>query len=263
MDVDLEAVLARIQADRAEAEAQVRAAQDRLHDLVSKEAGVQVTINAIREYGESPPITPQAEQVPAQEPRWAVLNNMDAAVAALTEIGHPASTREIYEELRVAGRPEGFEQVRAALGYLKRKGKIDTPSRGLWQPPAMIESTAEAPAAVMAPQDAARENTPTGSNAASQILQGDTTRSWTTREVWAEQVRRGWAKPTDDARAAVRVALSRLCKREPRVQLAPGPTHAYRWLAELPANELAVSNGLAASHGTETTNEAAVGGAMT
>jgi hypothetical protein len=246
MAVDLEAVLARIRADRAEAQAQfnaaqaqLNAAQARLDELASMEASVQVTAIAAEKYDQAPQATQHADQPFAQEPGWATLTNKDAALTALTAIGRPASTREVYDKLRSAGRTEEFEQVRAALGDLKRKGKLSKANREQWQPPLMIESRTEVPAKVTEPHPAIPEITPTGMNAAMQVLQGDTTRFWTVREVWDEQVRRGWAKPTEDGHEAVRKALVRLRKRDSCVQFVEGPTYTYRWVAE----ELAPSNG--------------------
>jgi hypothetical protein len=84
---------------------------------------------------------------------------------------------------------------------------------------------------------------PTGGPAILKVLRSDPDRFWTAREVWEEEVRLNWAKPTDAARAAVRVALKRLNNRDPQVQLLDGPVHAYRWIAASPAEDLALGNG--------------------
>jgi hypothetical protein len=84
---------------------------------------------------------------------------------------------------------------------------------------------------------------PTGGPAIRKVLRSDPDRYWTAREVWEEEVRRSWAKPTDAARAAVRVALKRLHNRDPQVELLDGPVHAYRWVAASPAEDLALGNG--------------------
>jgi len=70
---------------------------------------------------------------------------------------------------------------------------------------------------------------PRGGDAARQVLRSAPGRYLTAREVWEEEVRQGWAEPTADGRAAVRVALKRLCARDQRVRLLAGPTHAYCW----------------------------------
>lgn len=254
MDVDLEAVLARIRADRAEAEAQLSAAQTqlsaaqaRLDELASMEASVQVAAIAAEKYGQNVPAPTYAGQPSAQEPGWASLNNKQAALTALKAIGRPASTRAVYNKLLSVGRTEEFDQVRAALGDLKRKGSISKANRGLWQPPAAIEADVGVSAAAAAanspaaaePYSAAPEGTPAGANAAMQVLQSDPARLWNVREVWAEEVKRGWAEPTPNGREAVRVALGRLRKREPRVEFIEGPVYTYRWRPQ----ELAPSNG--------------------
>jgi hypothetical protein len=77
---------------------------------------------------------------------------------------------------------------------------------------------------------------PSGGSAATAVLSSDPTRFWTVREVWEEQVKRGWAPDTKDGRAAVRVALSRLQRRDPRVDRAEGPTPSYRWNPQLTQN---------------------------
>src|SRR5215468_902846 len=196
MDVDLEAVLARIRADRAEAEAQLSAAQARLDELASMEASVQVAAIAAEKYGQNVPAPTYAGQPSAQEPGWASLNNKQAALTALKAIGRPASTRAVYNKLRSVGRTEEFDQVRAALGDLKRKGSISKADRGLWQPPVAIEAEAGISAAVAGansatvaePSPLAPEFVPGGANAAMQVLQSDPGRFWTVREVWAEEV---------------------------------------------------------------------------
>jgi uncharacterized membrane protein len=63
------------------------------------------------------------------------------------------------------------------------------------------------------------------------ILQSDTSRDWYSREIWEQMVERGWAEPTKDARAAIRVALKRLAERDPDVvRTAEGMTFAYRFV---------------------------------
>src|SRR5438876_7349139 len=52
-DIDLEAVLARIRADRAKAEAQLRAVQSRLDELASMEASVTAAARVAEQYGQT------------------------------------------------------------------------------------------------------------------------------------------------------------------------------------------------------------------
>jgi hypothetical protein len=243
-DADLEALLARIQADRAEAEAQLKADQKRLDELISWEKGVETAVQALRKYGQGSETVQQEEAAlpqeavaivpepePAEEPDWAALTNMDAAAAALMAIGHTATTRQVQEKLQSVGRAADFEQTRSALGYLKRKGRLSEAPTGLWGVPIVIE-----------PPDESLAKPPTGMNAARQVLQADTSRSWTVREVWDEQVRQGWVDPEEDGREAVRLALKRLREKDPQVQVKrdeKGLAFTYRWIS----SELAPSNG--------------------
>lgn len=148
MDVDLEAVLARIRADRVKAENQIRTAQSRLDELASMEAHVTAAMRAAEEYGQGIQATERADRRPVPETNWASLTNKEAALKALNEIGRPASTREIYNKLRSVGRTEVFDQVRAALGDLKRRGQLTKASRELWQPPSPMKTRTGVPANV-------------------------------------------------------------------------------------------------------------------
>lgn len=67
------------------------------------------------------------------------------------------------------------------------------------------------------------------------IVQSDTSRDWTPRQVWAQAVEWGWAESTKDARSAYRVALNRLAEREEQLtRTQAGLTFAYRWVAADP-----------------------------
>lgn len=81
---------------------------------------------------------------------------------------------------------------------------------------------------------------PSGGQAALTVLKTDPSRFWTVREVWDDQVKRGWAADTKDARAAVRVALVRLAQRDPAVERLDGPTSAYRWTPSSPSHNASV-----------------------
>jgi hypothetical protein len=85
------------------------------------------------------------------------------------------------------------------------------------------------------------------------ILQSDTSRSWTPRDVWERMVELGWAEATKDARVAIRVSLTRLDKREPRITRTPtGMTYGYQWVdADTNAQS---SNGRAPTLGLEELN---------
>jgi len=70
---------------------------------------------------------------------------------------------------------------------------------------------------------------PRGGEAARIVLRSTPGRFFTSREVWDEEVRRGWIEPTSEALAAVRIALKRLRERDTHVRFLDGPTHAYCW----------------------------------
>jgi hypothetical protein len=77
---------------------------------------------------------------------------------------------------------------------------------------------------------------PRGSSAALTVLRSVPEHFWTVREVWEEQVKQGWAEETKDGRAAVRVALARLARRDSHVDRIDSPVSAYRWSSYLPSS---------------------------
>ena len=105
--------------------------------------------------------------------------------------------------------------------------------------------------AVRAPQDLGGK-VPKGKDAAGLILQSDQSRRWSVREVWDEQVRRGWAEPRPKGRKGnppARIALMRLQQEHPEnVEVTEYPVLSYRWISE-PSLSL---NGSGASHTEET-----------
>jgi len=129
---------------------------------------------------------------------------------------------------------DGIEELLASEPESPTPSKVDVTAELLRPPKASV---------TLPGGRTARGEKPTGGTAALIVLQSDATRYWTAREVWEEQVKLSWTEPTEDARAAVRVALRRLRKREPRVQFLDGPTYAYRWDARASTDALALSNG--------------------
>jgi hypothetical protein len=87
------------------------------------------------------------------------------------------------------------------------------------------------PADASAPREPHIEK-PAGGRAALSVLKLNPDRFWTVREVWEEEVKQGWIAETKDARAAVRVALTRLYKSDAAVDRLDGPTSSYRWTAD-------------------------------
>ncbi len=152
--MDVEAIVRRVDEDLATAEAQLRAAlgrveeaQKRVSELTQLRDGF---VRTIERYGEVTPTGEAEASAPAESPGgepvphpWLALGQTDAVLAALAEIGRPATTTEIYDRLVKAGRTEGPEQVRSAVGYLHRRAKkVDRMARGLWELPGGSDSPA-------------------------------------------------------------------------------------------------------------------------
>jgi hypothetical protein len=80
------------------------------------------------------------------------------------------------------------------------------------------------------------EATPKGKQAVKLILQSDTRRFWTVREMSDEQIRRGWEKPRPrgtKGNPPARLALPRLQEEFPdNVEMRTEPLIAYRWNPE-------------------------------
>ena len=114
-----------------------------------------------------------------------------------------------------------------------------TPDRmsALFEPDARPVRAAQAAANVPAKaQFVPSPNTtsgPKGKEAVRLILQSDKSRFWTIREVWDEQVRRGWSEPMPRGKRRnppSRAALSRLLDDFPNnVEVRTEPTLSYRW----------------------------------
>ena len=160
--MDVEAIIERADEDIAAAEAQVRAevgrleeanqrlreAEERLGELRQLKQGF---LQAIERYGSqaSPLNTPDPELAQSTQNGTAphpllASTQVDAVLAALKEIGRPASTAEIYEKLKEAGRPEDAEQVRSTVGYLNRRAnRLRRVSRGLWELPSSANTAAK------------------------------------------------------------------------------------------------------------------------
>ena len=76
---------------------------------------------------------------------------------------------------------------------------------------------------------------PNGVQAAKLILESDQSRFWSVRDVWDEEIRRGWAEPerVKGRNPPARIALVRLKQRYPEnVEVVNAPVLAYRWRPE-------------------------------
>ena len=159
MHVDVEAITRRFDEDLADAEAELRAAQDRVAQAQQRVDELQELrsgfTRAIERYGEAAisageEVTAPGEEVtaPADAPKRrsrrsrskaaprpsAELSLADAGLAALAEFGRPATTDEIYRAMVESGRQVRVGQVRSSLGYLERRAKrVKRVGRALWE----------------------------------------------------------------------------------------------------------------------------------
>lgn len=126
--------LQQAQAEQEQADAKLRAASGRVDELRAAERVVRA---AMERYGRKPDVvlneTTVFEVKSSDQPRWKRLPIMDAARQALVDLGRPATGYEVHDYLVKAGREENYQQVRSALAYAGRKGKIRRVGRGLWE----------------------------------------------------------------------------------------------------------------------------------
>jgi hypothetical protein len=96
-------------------------------------------------------------------------------------------------------------------------------------------SRREVQGVMLAPQLPSGEP-PRGMEAARQVLESDTSRFWTVREVADEQVRRGWAEPRErgaKGNPPARAALERLEHQyRENVRVIESPLKAYKWISQ-------------------------------
>lgn len=92
---------------------------------------------------------------------------------------------------------------------------------------------APAPEAAQAPEPTASPEPEKTGDRAVFILRKRAGQGINPREMKDEFVARGWSEDTEEARAAIRVALTRLARRNPRIERTEsGYTHTYRWIAD-------------------------------
>jgi hypothetical protein len=159
--VDVEAIIQRADEDIADAEAQVRAEIGRLQEAQQRVTDAEKRLEELRQlkqgflqtierYGKLPTSADTPEHQPVESPGseqvphpWLGLTQADAVLAAMAEIGRPATTGEIHDKLKKSGRPEDAEQIRSTVGYLyRRTHRIMRVSRGLWELPASANGAA-------------------------------------------------------------------------------------------------------------------------
>ena len=93
----------------------------------------------------------------AKSPSWRNLNRQQATLRALTELGTPSRIPQIVEYLKSVGRfDDSVNLISAALSAMKRKGQVESHSRGLWQ----LAGTYNHPTALMTVVNAATYGDP-------------------------------------------------------------------------------------------------------
>lgn len=142
--MDVEEIIRRADEDLVTAEAQLRAARDRVEEAQRRVDELHELRRgfalAIERYGDAAPPAGAEVSAPAESPggepalrSWQELSLAEACLAALAEFGRPATTSEIHSKLAEAGRSVKSEQLRSSLGYLERRAKrIKRAGRALW-----------------------------------------------------------------------------------------------------------------------------------
>jgi hypothetical protein len=143
--VEVEAVIQRVEEDLAVAEAAYRAAEGRVRELRAVRDGLMI---ALERYSDKPStsvvsVDTDATVVAIADSRQpapvSVFNGdgdndsddgirsmrlKDATIRVLKRTHRPVTTREVYDRMHQAGRPENHEQVRSSLNYLKRVDRV-------------------------------------------------------------------------------------------------------------------------------------------
>jgi hypothetical protein len=139
--MDMEAVLERVLAEFAEATAELEAAQEKVRRLQVMRDGLET---AIAEFGgreDAMVATPEGNAadlvailpgIPQPPESGETLPIVELAKAAMTGLGREAGTNEILERMAAGGYSRTYEQVRGALSWMKKQGKIEHTGPGMW-----------------------------------------------------------------------------------------------------------------------------------
>jgi hypothetical protein len=143
-------MLGRATADLEQSEREYRLIQQRLEDARSRVEELRAMRDGARmlleRYGDDKP--PDGGSDLGELSSLSVITEVsqtDLCEKELRELGRPATTREIHERLSAAGYKFNFEQVRSALGYLKRKDRVERAGPATWQFPRTREAENFAP----------------------------------------------------------------------------------------------------------------------
>lgn len=148
--MDTKAILVRVSADLETARAELHVAEEKVARLEAMHDGLQL---AMAEYeassdaqdatsGEPDKLGETAEDVqkvagqglPGLTDRHVrnEVSHADLSLAALRAIGRPASTNEIRDRMVNAGYLRSREQVRGALSWLLKTGRVKRVAPGTW-----------------------------------------------------------------------------------------------------------------------------------
>ncbi len=150
--MDVRAALARATAELANAEADLRSAQERADRLRTIRAGLELAVETYERPSEdtgtgvdqmrvrADPAQPAEKAVrydlpgiPAPSPRRKQPSYTDLTRAALSDLAGPASTREISDRIVAAGyNKHKPEQIRNALTWLLTKERVKRVAPGTW-----------------------------------------------------------------------------------------------------------------------------------
>lgn len=148
--VDLDEMLRRATADLERSEAEARLIQQRLDEARARVNELRVMRDGARmlveRYGETDAATPvpTSQEVGSggkprldggHAPVLEDINQAELAMMMLRETGRATHTDEVYERQKAAGYPYDHEQIRSALGYLLRKGRIQRVGSATWIAP--------------------------------------------------------------------------------------------------------------------------------
>jgi hypothetical protein len=163
--MDIDAMIAMATADLAAAEAQYRAAQERMKELETIRDGLTL---AKQRYGptqaSAPAVSMEAEGGGTAGPD-SEMTQTDRVEGAMKGFVGIATVGEIRERLVAEGHDLSHDQVRNALGYLLRKKRVVRPAPGQW----LLPPKDFAPAAETAGASKAGEN---GHSSQADVLTG-------------------------------------------------------------------------------------------
>lgn len=146
--MDLDEMITKAAAELVEAEAQFRAAQERMKELETIRDGLTL---AKKHYGSvqasGPAVRTEADtgSLPGADYER---SQTDLVHDALGTFNGTVQVQDIREALAALGHDLSRDQVRNALGYLLRKGRVVRPVAGQWRlPDPLTDATPAVPAA--------------------------------------------------------------------------------------------------------------------